>query len=352
MKKNTNLSLQARNRLIRRNRNGKNRKKSLKKEQKQKKSKSNNPCNQNSKKILRKIDLPKNFDLHKNTDTTLEVMYQFRKIVDKDDPRLQKLNFDDITQINPSSALMLVAELDVWSIKSSNCLSSNHKTWHADIKSLYEMGLFELLKLPPLENNSPTNDTTFLKFISGKNSEGEKAKQLRENIERVIGKSLEQKLHLFDGLTEAFTNTTQHAYDKDNSKEFDKWWITASYKQEDKKLIVSMYDRGNSIPTTMHTNKKWFWLDERKNTKHSELIRIAMETSFKNKNTRTKTKEPNRGKGLKQLLDFIKNQGQLTIISNKGYCSFQVENEKLTTTQQKELKYPLQGTLIEWQINV
>jgi hypothetical protein len=59
-----------------------------------------------------------------------------------------------------------------------------------------------------------------------------------------------------------------------------------------------------------------------------------------------------RGKGLKQLLDFIKNQGQLTIISNKGYCSFQVENEKLTTTQQKELKYPLQGTLIEWQINV
>jgi hypothetical protein len=42
---------------------------------------------------------------------------------------------------------------------------------------------------------------------------------------------LEQKLHLFDGLTEAFTNTTQHAYDKDNSKEFDKWWITASYKQ-------------------------------------------------------------------------------------------------------------------------
>jgi hypothetical protein len=81
-----------------------------------------------------------------------------------------------------------------------------------------------LLKLPPLENNSPTNDTTFLKFISGKNSEGKKAKQLRENIERVIGKSLEQKLHLFDGLTEAFTNTTQHAYDKDNSKEFDKWW--------------------------------------------------------------------------------------------------------------------------------
>jgi hypothetical protein len=70
-------------------------------------------------------------------------------------------------------------------------------------------------------------------------------------------------------------------------------------------------------------------------------------------NASSKKEDPsNRGKGLKQLLDFIKNQGQLTIISNKGYCSFQVENEKLTTTQQKELKYPLQGTLIEWQINV
>lgn len=281
-------------------------------------------------------------------------MNKFRKIIDKDDPRLQKLNFDKIKNISSSSALMLAAELDVWNIKSQQELRSNHKTWDNNIKSLLaEMGLFELLNLSPLENNAPDKNTTFLKFIAGTKSNGEKAKQLRKNIEQVIGKKLEQKLNLFDGLSEAFTNTTQHAYDEKNRQDFDKWWITAAYKEKDKKLVVSMYDRGKSIPSTMRTGKKWVFLNERKHTKHHKLIKTAMEASFDNtQTTRTQTQQKNRGKGLKQLLDFIKNNGQLTIISNKGYCRFKVLDERLTTTHQKELEYPLQGTLIEWQINL
>jgi len=357
MKKQNKLSLKERNSLMRRNnlftsnKVVKSRKKTTNKKIKEKNTKSKNPYNKNSSKTLKKIELPSVFDLYANTDETLEAMGKFRAIIDKDKPRLKKLSFDKIEEIESSSALMLAAEIDVWNIKSSQKLSSHHKSWNENVRHLLcEMGLFELLNIPKPNQLQSTKDTTFLQFIAGNKSNGESAKKLRENIEEVIGSSLENKLHLFDGLSEAFTNTTQHAYDKDKVNEFDKWWISASYKREENQLVVSMYDRGKSIPATMHTSKKWLFLDERKNTKHSDLIEIAMNGSFNGKNTRTQTESKNRGKGLKQLLDFIKNKGQLTIISNKGYCIFELKNNNLNTVKKKELKYKLQGTLIEWKI--
>ncbi len=347
MKKTIDLSLRERNNLVRRNCLGKNRKKKIKKDKKRRKN-----FHQNNLKRKKEITLPESFDLHTNTDETLKIMGEFRNILDQN-YKLKKLNFDRIKKINPSSALMLVAEIDIWNTKPGQNLRANHKTWNANVKALLcEMGFFELLGFTPLKNSAEyEKDTTFLKFISGIKSEGEKAKELRENIEKVISGTLENRLHLFDGLSEAFTNTTQHAYKK-NSDDTNKWWITAAYKKDDKNLIVSMYDRGQGIPTTMKTGKKWGFLDERIHTKHSELLKIAMESSFNNKNTRTQTGKKNRGKGLKQLLDFIKGQGQLTIISNKGYCIFKVNNDNLSIIEQKELKYPLQGTLIEWNIDL
>jgi uncharacterized protein (UPF0335 family) len=359
MKKPNKLSLRERNNLIYRNnlftinKVVRSRKKLTNKKRKEKKSKINNPYNKNSSKTVKKIELPQVFDLYKNTDETLEIMSRFRAIIDKDNPKLKKLSFDKIREIESSSALMLAAEIDVWNIKTNQKLSSNHKSWDENVKHLLcEMGFFELLNIPKPSQPQNSQDATFLQFISGNKSNGESAKKLRENIEKVIGKELESKHHLFDGLSEAFTNTTQHAYDREQLKEFDKWWISASYKKNENQLIISMYDRGKSIPATMHTSTKWLFLDEREITKHSDLIEIAMRESLGGKNTRTQTKQKNRGKGLKQLLDFIKDKGRLTIISNKGYCTFELDNNNLNTITKKELKYKLQGTLIEWRIKL
>lgn len=353
MKKPIKLSLKGRNTLVRCNKLGKNRKKIKNSVITERRRETQNPNSNKNRKVPKKIDLPRIFDLHKNTDDTLKIMGKFRAIIDKTNPRLKKLNFDCIEHINPSSALMLAAEIDVWNIKSTQNLHANHTTWNDQVKYLLcEMGFFELLKLPPLENFQQNIDkkTIFLKFISGSGSEGKKAKQLRENIETVLGKALENKLHLFDGLSEAFTNTTQHAYDEKST--INKWWITAAYKKESNKLIVSMYDRGKSIPTTMHTGKKWIFLKETTIKSHDKLLQIAMESSHNEGNTRTQTQQKNRGKGLKQLLDFVRGHGKLTIMSNKGYCTFKILDNKLSIIKQKELKYPLHGTLIEWEIDL
>lgn len=352
MKKPTKLSLRERNRIVKRQRAGKDRRKLILKKRRHSNKIKQSP--HHPKKLqVKKISLPKQFDLHQNTDETLQKINEFREAVNKKNSKLRRLDFNEIKHIGSSSALMLAAEIDVWKSKISSGLFAQHKTWDVQVKALLcEMGFFELLGMPRLENKgSMTKNTVFLKFISGQKSEGDKAKDLREKIEQVIGK-LEQKIHLFEGLTEAFTNTKQHAYDENNLKQHDKWWITASYKKDDKKLVVSMYDRGKSIPETMKTGKKWLFLDERKHKKDSVLIETAMEQSFKSKGTRSATSKTHRGKGLKQMLGFIKNKGELTIISKKGYCVFVNTGDKLETRKRKELQYSLQGTLIEWKINL
>jgi anti-sigma regulatory factor (Ser/Thr protein kinase) len=354
MKKLKKLSLKERHRLIRFNKNkisyaiirNKNNIKNL------------SHLNIKSKKTVKEINLPTTFNLHTNTEETLKVMNDFRAIVDKNNPKLNRLNFDKMKNINSSSALMLAAEIDVWNNKVEQGLHARHKTWDSKVRALLgEMGFFELLDMNPIQSNEKINkNTTFLQFISGQKSEGSKAKELREKIEKVIGKELEEKIHLFEGLSEAFTNTAHHAYD-DPHNEYDKWWITASYKKDDGKLIVSMYDRGKSIPKTIHKYNRWnevktyLSVDFLKN--HSRLIEAAMKVSFKSEGkTRTTTQQSNRGKGFKQLLDFIKDNGKLTIISGKGFCTFTLKNNKLTTKRAKSLKYHLKGTLIEWEINL
>lgn len=353
MKKLEKLSLKEYNRLIGYKNSDKSRKKPTKATKSNKKTKRNK---NNS--ITQIIELPEIFDLHKNTDESLEIMGKFRKIVDNDNPKLKSLSFDKMQRINSSSALMLAAEIDVWNKKTLQKLHAQHKTWNTEIKALLcEMGFFELLGIDrPPSNDTINKNTTFLQFTSGHKVEGSKAKELREKIESTIGTILENKMHLYEGLTEAFTNTKQHAYNP-NPKPFDKWWTTAAYKKDDNKLIVSMYDRGKSIPKTIHKYKKWgdiqsyLSADLLKDDAH--LIKAAMKVSYEDEGkTRTKHQESHRGKGLKQLLDFIKDNGRLTIISGKGRCVFSIKNEKLVIEEIKSLKYPLQGTLIEWEISL
>ncbi len=77
-----------------------------------------------------------------------------------------------------------------------------------------------------------------------------------------------------------------------------------------------------------------------------------MRSSFDNINNRNNTGQENKGKGLKELLKFIKEHGTLTIVSGKEYCTFEYKNEKLQTVDKKKMRYNLSGTLIEWKLNL
>ena len=64
------------------------------------------------------------------------------------------------------------------------------------------------------------------------------------------------------------------------------------------------------------------------------------------------TKLVNRGYGLYKMRNFIKEyftHGRFSIISNKGYCAFIIENSQETIYEQ-DFANRLNGTLIEWDL--
>ncbi len=343
MKKPPALTLQERNRLLRRNITVKNRKK-IRKEK--------NKASSGSEEI--ELTLPSKFDLHGNQNETIKLIQRLHQTNNyKNKYNLTSLKFDDIKEINLSSALILASEIDVWNKKIQGRIQSNHEQWDAKIRLLLqEMGLFKLLKLPsiPVVENPLEKNTVFLQFLVSKTSDGQLAKKMREKIEEVLGRDLENKVHLYGSISEAFTNVIQHAYGKRERSPY--WWIATAYHKDKEQITVALYDRGVGIPKTMKTFPRWRLLKEEYFKNDAALIAIAMRSSFDNKNNRTNTGQENRGKGLKELLSFIKERGTLTIISGKGYCTFEHKNEKLQTIEQKKMSYNLSGTLIEWNLNL
>ncbi len=343
MKKLPALTFQERNILLRRIIASKNRKKIRKKK---------NKASFGSDKI--ELTLPSEFDLHSNQDDTIGLLQKLHQANNnKNKHGLTSLKFDDIREINLSSALILASEIDIWNKKIQGRIQSKYKRWDAKIRLLLqEMGLFELLNLQsiPVDENELGKNTVFLQFLVSKTSDGQLAKKMRKKIEEVLGRDLENKVHLYGSISEAFTNVIHHAYDE--YEKYPYWWITAAYDKDKTQLTVALYDRGFGIPTTMERFPKLWLLKEEHLKNDADLIAVAMQASFSNKKNRTKTRLENRGKGLKELLKFIKERGMLTIVSGKGYCTFEHKNEELQTIEKKKMKYNLKGTLIEWKLNL
>ncbi len=317
-------------------------------------------------KVHKVIQLPKVFDLHDNHEEVMEKINMFRKSFNNFaiNPHI-RIDFSKIEEITLASALVLAADIDAWRItKRPSSVDLPQKV----IVLFDKLGFFELLEIPR-DGNDNTQEIGFscVKLLSAQKTDGEKAKKLREGIEKTMGQELQlnQSQALFHSLTEALTNAKQHAYTKPNDlKEYEKWWITAacgsvpgsvsgSVSGSDKELTVAIYDRGRTIPKTMA--KTWF-LDRMKEAigNDAKLISVAMKTSYSGVRHRSKTKEKHRGKGLKQLLDMVNLEtgGTVHIISGRGYCCFGVENGELVTHFERNQKLSMHGTLIEWRIRL
>jgi hypothetical protein len=251
--------------------------------------------------------------------------------------------------------LVLASEVDLWNQKIGQRLKANVDTWDEDIKRLLcQMGYFELLKIRKPETQWPSGSTTFLPFKGGrvqKRDGGELAKQLRIEIERIVGGPI-KKHFLFEGLSEAITNVSQHAYTAANKFTLEQWWLSASFNSTDRKLCVMFYDQGEGIPNTLPRSYFFelikdtfnFWTD-------SQKIQAAMETG------RTSTGRPERGKGLQNFLEFAKShrEGQLSIYSLCGmYRQIFASNAGLQTSEsmRRDHETSIGGTLVEWSVRL
>jgi len=176
-------------------------------------------------------------------------------------------------------------------------------------------------------------------YVSGRSADDvKKFKKLLQSI------SLKEDIRtgLFESMSEAVTNSIHHAYPHSDLKE---WRMFAQLREG--KLTVAICDQGVGIPSSLKNKPELKeWLESRINRikrKHDTfLIRLAVESS------RSQTRLPHRGKGLKDMLEFVKSGtvGGFLVLSAKGAFSY---NALTTGHAKKDYKTSIDGTIIEWQ---
>jgi len=210
---------------------------------------------------------------------------------------------------------------------------------------LEQVGINNLLR-SKVKVRPIAHDVVSWRAANGHLAEGEKYNDILGHYDGVISENLKTGLYL--GLTEAMTNTNQHAYEKERqdglnySDQSKDWWMFSQKK--DGKLSVVFCDLGIGIPTSLPLKNPGLWKKLKKklgNPADGECIREAVEA------THSRTGQHHRGKGLKQLvstIDKIKG-GRLIIFSNHG-CYVMRDGEENVYN----MKNSILGTLISWSL--
>ena len=302
------------------------------------------------------IDVPKKLSLSTNYE---EVMTFFERLREFAKPFRHRivLQFVTIESISPGATLMLAAELDRWRRRYDFRLRPlRFDKWNPAVRRhLYQMGLFELLGVPPglapAMGDLTSGPVELIRFRSGELADGALAAELRAAIEGVAGNiSEELRSRLFEALTEAMTNVGQHAYPEDGNYAAPpcgkRWWMSGFFDRVEGRIGVSFFDQGVGIPATLPRVNLWErvrgylaeWsapVDD-----HSALIRAAVTAR------RTQAEESGRGHGLEDVRRFVDagNDGRLRILSGRGeYVYHRGGGEEVFRHSSS-----IGGTLIQW----
>lgn len=307
------------------------------------------------------LTLPTVMNFSSNYNRTMQAIQTIRhltgrKIFNNQCYRLCFVDFSKIQYISASAALVLTAELSKWDDSVRQRIRPKVKTWDKNILSQFdELGFFDLFSNKDsfeLEKEKEPSSIRFVKYLKGHLEDDEKTQLLKREIKRLVGEDLGKWTFLYSGLSEAITNVVHHAYpnNKGYTEDDKKWYLTASYDSDNRIIKVVFYDQGVTIPGSLPDSKLHerilsylakLPLAERK--RDEQLLKAAVEIK------RSSTGEEDRGKGLQDLLEFIKQRGEgyLSIMSGKGLYKYSQQNNK---TEVKSLSFnlPVCGTLIVW----
>lgn len=308
------------------------------------------------------IYLPEEMNFSKNYEETILYITAIRWLAETiANPykayRLKSVNFNRLKNISTSAALVLTAELSKWDDATRQRLRPMTDNWDAGILNQFiDLGFFDLFKASPTIASKQTPSTSprvnLVKYIKGRCGESKKTRTLKDEITKIVGDPIDKWTFLRGGLDEAITNVTHHAYPENYkiSEQNKNWYLTGSYNGSTKELKIVFFDQGIGIPKSLPASKIWeralevlskFPLGERK--LDEVLLKAAVELD------RTSTKKSDRGKGLQDMLEFIRQRGDgyLSILSLRGLYKFSISNGK-EIVKSEHFDNPIYGTLIIW----
>lgn len=286
----------------------------------------------------------------KNYHKTNVFLMKLRKLV-LDRKKNVCINFKVTKKITASAMISFLAEVDTLISRSPlgrSCITFTHPKKEKVESILKQIGFYELLR-KPCRDTKDFDDVAYWNYASGAHTDTQQASEAMREIELKISQKAQRKL--YKGFSEAMANCVEHAYYGDDTQNDSctKWWAFAGVKENI--LVVVICDKGIGIPVSLPLTRKDEIIESFKNLlklrklNDSAMIKIASQMG------RTRTKQGNRGKGLKDIKAIIDslNEGMLTIYSNKGYYRYFRNNMKLDDSR-KEHKSSVCGTIVEWAI--
>ncbi|MCP5246650.1 MAG: hypothetical protein H6937_12170 [Burkholderiales bacterium] len=257
-----------------------------------------------------------------------------------------QISFKNTKKLSPDGTIIFVAEFGKILDAYPNRITIDYLRDEVVEQLFQHIGLFERLGMTP--RKKITDDSVrhwdYIYDISADTSE---FKKLFEKYSQTI--SEEVRSGLFDSMSEAVTNSIQHAYPCSHITKCDcqkGWWMFA--KKIDNTLTVVIYDMGIGIPTSIERKpeiKEILANPIRKLRKKNDslLIKIAAQSR------RTTTKMSYRGKGLPDMLEFVRrsNIGEFIIFSRAGSLIYKAQEE---IEIGNDYSIPIKGTFIAWNI--
>ncbi|MGL4844122.1 MAG: hypothetical protein ACRC2Y_05805 [Aeromonas veronii] len=322
------------------------------------------------------LHLPEKLDLEKSYHETVQIFTAIRKLVNLLEQfrgyklpqfvyKIGSVNFDKLKSISTPAALILTAEISRWDTSIRKKLVPQVDSWNEEIyHSFSQLGFFDLFKNKPkkISNGQKNIEINYVKYFKGSCANKEHAtnskKELKQKIRSLTGNEVPAWTLLHSGLSEAVTNVTHHAYPDDQSSNWhDKsWYLTGSFNTSSRVLTISFFDQGIGIPNSLPNSTIWenvleymslINIPAASRRLDSVLLKAAVNMP------RTRTGQDDRGKGLQDLLEFIRQrkEGSLSIYSKRGSYECTYINGKNKNKSKSYLR-PLCGTLITWSVTL
>lgn len=327
--------------------------------------------------------MPSVFCLDENVDDTLKSLNEIdstviqRAMALREDLRTGKkrplrnrayFDFKTIKTIGPSAALVLAAIYQTSkSITGRRLQTVDEHLWHPSVRwTLRQLGFHELLEMRPYDNRLPyASDVVVQPFVCGQRADGVELGRLQEALALLLPEELRDKLFTaepYGGMLEAILNSYSWAYPEDHSWSYDvlrNWWLTGAVDKETNQVLVCVYDHGVSIPHSLPHWTHWNKVEEYAQkimrrlkltgpldhyTNDGLAIRLAMQIA------KSATSLPQHGKGLHTMVEVAERAryGRLRILSRNGEYIWETGRRPRSITHE----FPLQGTLVEWQLEL
>lgn len=286
------------------------------------------------------IDAPEVFDLANSYER--EKLLLFLKLI-KDNVRhgrKVRISFNETKTLFPCGTLFVVSNIESILMSYPNTISCSYPKNEVVEQLFQHIGFLNLLGKRDLRKTITSENVRYWHYLNGVSTDDvSKFKNLLQSIK--LNEDIQSGL--FDSMSEAVTNTIQHAYNNSGKK---MWWLFAQKKGS--LFEIAICDLGIGIPESLRKKPELMEfitspIHQAKKRRDTFLIEAAVGSN------RSSTKLPHRGNGLKDMLDFAKtnNIGGFRIFSAKGVFSYKASDNQEYI---KDYHDEIEGTIVQWQI--